>query len=316
MDTTDITLENIQQAYARIKPYIHRTPILTSGTINKMADASIYFKCENFQKIGAFKIRGATNAILSLGAAALKNGVATHSSGNHAQAIALAAKNNNIPAYIVMPETAPKVKVSAVQGYGAEVIFCAPTQAAREETLEQTVTRTGAVFIHPYDNDAVIAGQATAALELLEEQPGLDVVMCPVGGGGLISGTALVVHYLSPQTRVVAGEPSGADDAFRSWKAGKLLKNEQPASLADGLLASLSGRTLHYIQKYVDDIILVDEQEIIAAMRLVWERMKIIIEPSCAVPLAALLNEKAAYRGKSIGIILTGGNVDLRNLPF
>lgn len=316
MNTPDISLDQIKKAHERIKPFIHRTPVLTSETINAMAGAEIYFKCENLQKIGAFKIRGATNAVLLLSGEERKNGVATHSSGNHAQAIALAAKTNGIKAYIVMPETAPKVKVKAVEGYGAEIIFCASTQQAREETLQNTIDKTGATFIHPYDNDAVIAGQATAAVELLEQQPGLDLLMCPVGGGGLVSGTALAAHYLSPHTGVVAGEPQGADDAYQSLQAGKLFKKTNPQSLADGLLASISEKTFYYIQKYVGEIILVNEDEIVAAMQLVWERMKIIIEPSCAVPLAALLKEKGRMREKKIGIILTGGNVDLGKLPF
>ncbi len=310
------TLQTIREAHERIGPFIHRTPVLSSTSLDGMAGARVFFKCENFQKIGAFKIRGGMNAVLSLPAEALRNGVATHSSGNHAQAIAYAAREVGTRAYIVMPRTAPEIKKKAVAGYGAEIILCEPTLRAREDTLREVVARTGAAFVHPFDDHRVIAGQATCAVELLEDVPGLEVVMAPVGGGGLLSGTALAVHYLSPGTPVVAGEPAGADDAYRSLKAGAIQTNATTQTIADGLLTSLGDKTFPLIQQYVEDIITVTDEQIVAAMRLIWERMKIIVEPSCAVPFAALLKEKERFAGKRVGIILTGGNVDLGKLPF
>jgi threonine dehydratase len=309
-------LQTIREAHERIGPFIHRTPVLTSGSLDGMAGARVFFKCENFQKIGAFKIRGGMNAVLSLPAGELRHGVATHSSGNHAQAIAYAAREVGTPAYIVMPRNAPEIKKKAVAGYGAEIILCEPTLKAREETLREVVARTGAAFVHPFDDYRVIAGQATCAVELLEDVPGLEVVMAPVGGGGLLSGTALAVHYLSPGTPVIAGEPAGADDAYRSLKAGAIQTNATTQTIADGLLTSLGNKTFPLIQQYVADIVTVTDEEIVAAMRLIWERMKIIVEPSCAVPFAALLREKERFAGKRVGIILTGGNVDLGKLPF
>jgi threonine dehydratase len=308
------TLLQIEEAHQRIIPYIHRTPILTSKSIDQISGATLYFKCENFQKIGAFKIRGASNAIWKL--PENTEAVATHSSGNHAQAVALAAKIRGMKAYIVMPETAPKIKVKAVKGYGAEVIFCAPNQAARENTLHDIVNKTGAVFIHPYDNEDVICGQASAAKELIEDAPKLDFILAPVGGGGLLAGTALSAHYLSANTKVIAGEPKGADDAFRSIQKGEILPSVKPNTIADGLLTSLGERNFPIIQKLVSKIITVSDQEIIEAMRLIWERMKIIIEPSCAVPLAVVLQQPEIFKNTKVGIILTGGNVDLEKLPF
>ncbi|MEM9672269.1 MAG: pyridoxal-phosphate dependent enzyme [Cyclobacteriaceae bacterium] len=311
-----ITLTNIREAHQRIALLIHRTPVLTSETLNRRSGAQLFFKCENFQRAGAFKMRGAANAVLSLSEAERQRGVATHSSGNHGQALAKAAQSVGIPAYIVMPRTAPKVKQQAVAEYGAEIIFCEPTLQAREDTLAAVIEDTGATFVHPYNNDQVIAGQATAALELIEDTETLDVVMAPVGGGGLLSGTALSTHYLLPQAEVISGEPTGADDAFRSLQAGKIIPSEQPNTIADGLLTSLGDKTFPIIQEYVKEIITVSDEEIIVAMRLIWERMKIIIEPSCAVPLAALLQCPSSFSGKRVGIILTGGNVDLASLPF
>ena len=306
----------ILDAAKRIQPYIHRTPVLSSTTINQMLGGEIFFKCENFQKIGAFKIRGATNVLLQLDKEELKSGVCTHSSGNHAQAVALGAKNLGIPAYIVMPSNAPVVKQNAVRGYGAEITFCEPTLAARESTTEEIIARTGATFIHPYDNYGIITGQATCALELIEEVPNLDIVMAPVGGGGLLSGTALSVHHFLPGAITLAGEPRGADDAYRSFKEGTFHPSVKPNTIADGLLTSLGERTFPIIQEHVEDILLASEDEIKAAMRLIWERMKIIIEPSCAVPLAALIENNYDVKGKRVGIIITGGNVDLGKLPF
>jgi threonine dehydratase len=294
-----VSIDDIQQAAQRIAGRVHRTPVLTCTAIDGMVGASLFFKCENFQKVGAFKMRGATNAVLSLTAEEAGRGVATHSSGNHAQALALAARQRGIPAYIVMPSSAPAVKRAAVEGYGAEIITCQPTLQSREETLGQVVERTGAVFIHPYDNDRIIAGQGTAALELLEETSALDVVMAPVGGGGLLSGTALAVKALAPDARVIAAEPAGADDAARSLAAGRIIPSVDPDTVADGLLTSLGERNFPIIRKHVAEIWTVEDPRIIAAMKLVWERMKIIIEPSSAVCLAADLVRRQRGPGQA-----------------
>ena len=306
-----ITKASIEAAAIRIAPYIHNTPIMTCKSINALYGLDLYFKCENFQKIGAFKIRGGMNASLQLTKEQLEKGVATHSSGNHAQALAFAAKMLGIKAYIVMPESSPQVKVNAVRGYGAEVTICASNQAARESTLQSIVDQTGATFIHPYDNDEVITGQATCVKEIIEAMPEVDIVVTPVGGGGLLSGTCLGAHYFKPGLKVYAGEPEGAADAVLSIQSGKVEKAPFVNTIADGLLTTLSERTLEIIQAHVADIFLVSEDEIKAALRLVYERMKIIIEPSCAVPLAAVLKNPELFRGKKVGIILTGGNVDL-----
>jgi threonine dehydratase len=306
-----ITKASIEAAAIRIAPYIHNTPIMTCKSINALYGLDLYFKCENFQKIGAFKIRGGMNASLQLTKEQLEKGVATHSSGNHAQALAFAAKMLGIKAYIVMPESSPQVKVNAVRGYGAEVTICASNQAARESTLQSIVDKTGATFIHPYDNDEVITGQATCVKEIIEAMPDVDIVVTPVGGGGLLSGTCLGAHYFKPGLKVYAGEPEGAADAVLSIQSGKVEKAPFVNTIADGLLTTLSERTLEIIQAHVADILLVSEDEIKAALRLVYERMKIIIEPSCAVPLAAVLKNPDLFKGKKVGIILTGGNVDL-----
>jgi threonine dehydratase len=306
-----ITKASIEAAAIRIAPYIHNTPIMTCKSINALYGLDLYFKCENFQKIGAFKIRGGMNASLQLTKEQLEKGVATHSSGNHAQALAFAAKMLGIKAYIVMPESSPQVKVNAVRGYGAEVTICTSNQAARESTLQSIVDQTGATFIHPYDNDEVITGQATCVKEIIEAMPDVDIVVTPVGGGGLLSGTCLGAHYFKPGLKVYAGEPEGAADAVLSIQSGKVEKAPFVNTIADGLLTTLSERTLEIIQAHVADILLVSEDEIKAALRLVYERMKIIIEPSCAVPLAAVLKNAHLFKGKKVGIILTGGNVDL-----
>jgi threonine dehydratase len=306
-----ITKASIEAAAIRIAPYIHNTPIMTCKSINALYGLDLYFKCENFQKIGAFKIRGGMNASLQLTKAQLEKGVATHSSGNHAQALAFASKMLGIKAYIVMPESSPQVKVNAVRGYGAEVTICASNQPARESTLQDIVDKTGATFIHPYDNDEVITGQATCVKEIIEAIPDIDIVVTPVGGGGLLSGTCLGAHYFKPGLKVYAGEPEGAADAVLSIQSGKVEKAPFVNTIADGLLTTLSERTLEIIQAHVADILLVSEDEIKAALRLVYERMKIIIEPSCAVPLAAVLKNPDLFKGKKVGIILTGGNVDL-----
>lgn len=310
------TKEDIINAHERIKPFIHNTPVFNCNTINELTGAKVYFKCENFQKVGAFKFRGATNAILSIPQNLLKKGVATHSSGNHAAALSLAAKINNVPAYIVMPENAPEIKKKAVAGYGAKITFCESTQEARESTLSAIVKETGASFIAPYDSYKIIEGQATAAKELIEDCGHFDVIMAPVGGGGLLSGTLLAANYFSEGTSVIGGEPKNADDAYRSWIDGVIYPSISPDTIADGLRTSLCSRTFYVINKYVSELITVEESEIINAMKLVWERMKIIIEPSSAVPLAALITKKEKFADKKIGIIISGGNVDLNNLPW
>jgi threonine dehydratase len=306
-----ISIDDIRAAHERIRPYIHRTPVLTCRTLDRLSGAELFFKCENFQKIGAFKIRGGTNAVLCLTPEELKRGITTHSSGNHAQAIACAARQAGTKAYIVMPENSPKVKIDAVAGYGAEITLCTPTLEARESTVQEIIERTGAAFVHPFNNELVIAGQATCAKELIEDIAGLDVLFAPVGGGGLLSGTLLSAHYLSPATEVYAGEPEGAADAVLSVQSGKIESAPYVKTIADGLLTTLGDLTLPIIRRHVKEVLLANDAEIIEALRLVYERMKIVIEPSCAVPLAALLKHKERFAGKRVGIILSGGNVDL-----
>jgi threonine dehydratase len=310
------TYSDIQEAHTRIAGYIHRTPVLTSSGIDEMTGVKVYFKCENFQKVGAFKYRGATNAVLSLTEREATKGVATHSSGNHAAALALAAKKRGIKCYVVMPHTAPKPKIEAVMHYGAAITFCEPTLQSREETLKTIIAQTGAVMIHPYDNFRVICGQGTAAKELLEDEPALEALFVPVGGGGLLSGSALAAKSINPLITIIGCEPINADDACRSFKSGNIMPSVNPKTIADGLLTSLSELTFTIIRKHVDDILTVSEESIILAMRLVWQRMKIIIEPSSAVAVATLIDNRERYAGKHIGIILSGGNVDLANLPF
>lgn len=307
---------DICTAHEKIKPFIHETPVLSSKSINHIVGAEVFFKCENFQKVGAFKFRGASHAVLNLSEQQAKKGVTTHSSGNHAAALALAARNRKIPSYIVMPENAPEVKKKAVAGYGAEIIYCKPTLQAREKTLEKVQQKTGAHFIHPYDNFNVICGQGTAAIELLNEISNLEIVMAPVGGGGLLSGTSISVKALNNKIEVIAGEPEMADDAYKSFKSGILVPGINPKTIADGLLTSLSDLTFEIILNNVDDILLASEKSIIEAMKLIWERMKIIVEPSSAVPLAAILENLNKFRKKKIGIIISGGNVELGKLPF
>ena len=303
------------QARERIHSYIHKTPVLTSKSINEIVGADLHFKCENFQKMGAFKMRGAANALLQLSEAEKQRGVTTHSSGNFAQAVALSAKLTGTKATIVMPSNAPAVKKKAVLGYGAKVIDCEPTLEAREQTAQRVVNETGATLLHPYNCYNVIAGNSTATQELLEQTDHLDAIIAPIGGGGLISGTALAAHYFS-NAITYGSEPKGADDAYRSFKSGKLIPMINPNTIADGLRTSLGDKGFPIIQKYVTDIFTVEEHEIIDALQLIWERMKIIIEPSCAVPLAAIIKNKEIFKNKSVGIIITGGNVDLKKLPF
>ncbi len=302
---------DVLYAHERIKPFIKRTPVMTSESLNRITHADLYFKCENLQKVGAFKFRGACNAIFSLSDEDARRGVATHSSGNHAAALALAAKLRGISATIVMPKNAPSVKVDAVKGYGGTIVFCEPTLEARETTLNKIVQETGATFIPPYNFCPVIAGQGTAALELLDDAPPLDLLIAPIGGGGLISGTAIATLGKSPTTKVIGAEPTNADDAFRSFNAHRLIPQTAPNTIADGLLTSLGNITFSIIQRFVAHIFTAKEESIIRAMKLVWERMKLIIEPSAAVPLAIVLEHADFFSGKRIGIIFSGGNVDL-----
>jgi threonine dehydratase len=308
--------EDIRKAHDRIKAYIHRTPVVTCQALNRMCQTEIYFKCENLQKVGAFKIRGAANAVMSLSDGQAQHGVATHSSGNHAAALAQAARWRGIKSFVVMPEDTNRIKIEAVRGYGAEITFCQPTAQAREEVLQEVVKATGAVFIPSYNHAHIIAGQGTAALELLEEIPQLDAVMAPVGGGGLLSGTAIAAAHLLPGAGIYGAEPENADDARRSFHAGKLIPVKNPNTIADGLRTSLGHLTFAIICRYVTDIISVSEANIVFAMRHIWERMKLIVEPSAAVPVAALLSRRTEVAGKRIGIILSGGNVDVKSLPF
>jgi threonine dehydratase len=319
------TAEDIRSAAVRIAPYAHKTPLLTSHTLDELTGVHVLLKCENLQKVGAFKARGACNAVFSLSDEEAAKGVVTHSSGNHAQALAFAARTRGIPASIVMPRTAPKVKVDAVRGYGAQITFCEPNLEARTAAAEEIIARTGATMVHPYNDARVIAGQATCALEIIQAgqasgsvpsggQP--DVIMCPVGGGGLTSGTALSARYFGSGIQVVAAEPAGADDAWRSFKSRSFVPQTGPHTIADGLLTSLGSLGFGIILETVSDIVTVSEESIIAAMRLLWERCKLVVEPSGAVPLAALLEGKGAPKGATVAIILSGGNVDLEKLPW
>lgn len=311
-----LSLTDIREAHARIRGSIHRTPVLASETLNGLAGASLFFKCENFQKIGAFKARGAANAVFLLSEDESKQGVATHSSGNHAAAVARAAKLRGIPAYIVMPHNVPKAKQESVRRYGARIELCEPTLAAREAGVAKVIAETGTHLVHPFNDERVMAGQGTATLELLEDQPSLDLVLCPIGGGGLISGTAVAAKGLKPGIRVVGVEPSGADDAFRSFHGGVRVPMLNPKTIADGLRGALGDRTFPILREYVDDVVTVSEGSIVQAMRTIWEVLKIVIEPSAAVPYAAILERKAEVAGRRVGIILTGGNLDLDSLPW
>ena len=314
--TKQLDLAAIRAAHERIRIYIHRTPVLTSERFDEASRASLFFKCENFQKIGAFKARGATNAVFSLDESAARRGVATHSSGNHGAAVARAAKLRSIPAHIVMPSNSAKVKIHAVESYGAQIVFCEPTEEAREKTCLEVIKKTGATLIHSFENEYVIAGQGTAALELLEDIRDLDVVMCPVGGGGLLCGTAIAAKSMQPKIKVIAVEPANADDAAQSCRAGRRLVTEKKFTIADGLRTNIGEPNFAIIQRYVDDIVTVSEEAIVSAMRTIWETMKIVIEPSAAVPYAAVLERAMDVNGKRVGIILTGGNVDLDALPW
>jgi len=314
--TMPLDLAAIRTAHDRIRPHIHRTPVLTSARLDAASGASLFFKCENFQKVGAFKARGATNAVFALDEETARRGVATHSSGNHAAALSRAAKLRGIAAHIVMPSNSPKVKVRAVEGYGGQIVFCGPNQRAREETCARVIAETGATLIHPFENEDVMAGQGTIALELLEDVPNLDFILCPVGGGGVLSGIALAAKELRPGIKVIATEPAGADDAAQSFHQHRLVYQEKKETIADGLRTNLGAPNFALVQRYVDDIVTVSEQGIIAAMRALWETMKIVVEPSGAVPYGAVIEEKIDCRSKRVALILTGGNVDLDALPW
>jgi threonine dehydratase len=311
-----LNLDAIRAAHGRSRPYIHRTPVLTSERLDEASGASLVFKCENFQKVGAFKARGATNAVFALDDETARRGVATHSSGNHGAAVARAAKLRGVPAYIVMPSNSAKVKIRAVQGYGAQIVFCEPTEESREIKCAEVINKTGATLIHSFENEHVIAGQGTAAMELLEDIADLDVIMCPVGGGGLLSGTAIAAKSMRPQIKVIAVEPENADDAAQSFRAGRRVVTEKKFTVADGLRTNIGEPNFVIIQRCVDDIVTVSEQAIVSAMRAIWETMKIVIEPSAAVPYAAIAERIIDVERKRVGIILTGGNVDLDALPW
>ena len=310
------TLADMLVAHERIKPYIHRTPVLTSQYLNDLTGAELFFKCENLQKAGAFKARGASNAVFGLTEEQAAKGVATHSSGNHGTCLSYAAGRRGIPCTVVMPHTAPQAKKDAVRGYGGRVVECEPSTTSREAVFAEVVAQTGAEFVHPYNDPRVIAGQGTCSRELLEQVPGLDAVIAPIGGGGMISGTCLTLSNLAPHVKIYAAEPEQADDAYRSFKAGHIIADDAPVTVADGLKVPLKDLTWHFVKNHVTDILTASEQEIIDAMLLTWKRMKIVIEPSCAVPLATILKNKDVFAGKRVGVIITGGNVDLDVLPW
>ena len=310
------TFNDVETAQERIKPYIHKTPVLSSIYLNKISGAELYFKCENFQKAGAFKARGASNAVFGLSNEVALKGVVTHSSGNHGLSLAYAAGRKGIPVTVVMPHTAPEPKKDAVRDYGGTIVECEPSSTSREETSARVVAESGADFVHPYNDPRVISGQATCSLELLEQTGGLDAVIAPIGGGGMISGSCLAMSNVAPEIKIFAAEPKNADDAYRSFKAGYIIADDAPVTVADGLKVPLKDLTWHFVSKHVEDILIATEQEIIDAMKLIWQRMKIVIEPSSAVPLATILKNKNIFSGKRVGMIITGGNVDLDKLPW
>ena len=310
------TLEDMRTVRARIIPHIHVTPVLTSRMLDEVSGAELFFKCENFQKAGAFKARGASNAVFSLSDEQAARGVATHSSGNHGTCLSYAAKQRGIPCTVVMPHTAPQAKKDAVMGYGGRVVECEPSTSSREAVFAEVVAETGAEFVHPYNDHRVIAGQATCSAELIEQVDGLDAVVAPIGGGGMVSGTCLTLSGLAPQIKIYAAEPEQADDAYRSFKAGHIIADDAPNTVADGLKVPLKELTWHFVQKHVTDILTVSEEEIVEAMKLIWKRLKIVMEPSSAVPLATILKNPKIFAGKRVGVIVTGGNVDLDKLPW
>ncbi|MEH6457286.1 MAG: beta-hydroxyaspartate dehydratase BhcB [Cocleimonas sp.] len=310
------TIDDVLKAHERIKPYIHKTPILTSEFMNKLTGAELFFKCENFQKAGAFKVRGASNAVFGLSDEMAGKGVATHSSGNHALSLSYAAGRRGIKATVVMPRSAPQAKKDAVNGYGGTIVECEPSTTSREETFAKVVAESGADFVHPYNDPRVIAGQATCSLELHEQVENLDAVIAPIGGGGMISGTCLTLSNIAPDIEIYAAEPVNADDAARSFKAGHIIADDAPDTIADGLKVPLKDLTWHFVSNHVTDILTATEKEIIDAMKLTWQRMKIVIEPSCAVPLATIIKNPEIFKGKRVGVIITGGNVDMDKLPW
>ncbi|RDC70959.1 pyridoxal-phosphate dependent enzyme [Rhodovulum sp. 12E13] len=310
------TFDDVVAAHERIRPYIHNTPVLTSTTFDEMSGASLFFKCENFQKAGAFKVRGACNAVFGLSDDQAAKGVATHSSGNHALSLSYAAGRRGIPCHVVMPKTAPEAKKAAVRGYGGQITECEASTSSREAVFAEVQAATGADFVHPYNDPRVIAGQGTCSRELMEQVEGLDAVIAPIGGGGMVSGTCLTLSEIAPHVEIYAAEPEQADDACRSFKAGHIIADDAPQTVADGLKVPLKERTWHFVSTYVTDILTASEQEIVDAMKLTWARMKIVMEPSCAVPLAVILKNPDVFRGKRVGVIVTGGNVDLDKLPW
>jgi threonine dehydratase len=310
------SFEDVKVAHERIRPHIHRTPVLTSIFINAMTGAELFFKCENFQKAAAFKVRGASNAVFGLDEETARKGVATHSSGNHALSLSYAAGRRGIPCHVVMPRTAPQAKKDAVRGYGGQITECEPSTSSREATFAKVQEETGADFVHPYNDPRVIAGQATCSLELTQQVERLDAVIAPIGGGGMISGTCLTLSNVAPHIAIYAAEPEQADDAYRSFKAGHIIADDAPVTVADGLKVPLKELTWHFVSRHVTDILRASEEEIVDAMRLIWGRMKIVIEPSSAVPLACILKNPGTFRGRRVGVIVTGGNVDLDKLPW
>ncbi|PZQ88668.1 MAG: serine dehydratase [Leifsonia xyli] len=309
------SLDDVLAAHERIRPHIHRTPVLTSRFLNELSGAELFFKCENLQKAGAFKARGATNAVFSLDDETARRGVATHSSGNHGTCLSFAASRRGIPCTVVMPRTAPQAKKDAVRGYGGVVVECEPSVTSREQVFGEVVAKSGAEFVHPYNDPRVIAGQGTCARELIEDV-GLDAVIAPIGGGGMVSGTCLALSHLAPETKIYAAEPEQADDAYRSFKAGHIIADDAPNTIADGLKVPLKDLTWHFVSNHVTDILTASETEIVDAMKLIWKRMKIVMEPSSAVPLATILKNRDVFAGKRVGVIITGGNVDLDKLPW
>ncbi|MEO9823707.1 MAG: beta-hydroxyaspartate dehydratase BhcB [Paracoccaceae bacterium] len=310
------TFEDMLAAHERIKPYVHRTPILTSSYLNELIGAEIFFKCENFQKAGAFKVRGASNAVFGLSDEDARNGVCTHSSGNHALSLSYAAGRRGIPCNVVMPRTAPQAKKDAVKGYGGIITECEPSTTSREAVFADVQAETGGNFVHPYNDPRVIAGQGTCSRELMEQTDGVDIVVAPIGGGGMISGTCLTLSNIAPETKIIAAEPEQADDAYRSFKAGHIIADDAPNTIADGLKVPLKDLTWHFVSNHVTDILTASEDEIVDAMKLTWQRMKIVIEASCSVPLAVMLKNKDQFAGKRVGVIITGGNVDMDTLPW
>ncbi len=310
------TYDDMLAAHDRIRPYIHRTPVLTSSYFNELTGAELFFKCENFQKAGAFKVRGASNAVFGLSDEEAAKGVCTHSSGNHALSLSYAAGRRGTPCNVVMPRTAPEAKKAAVRGYGGTITECEPSTTSREAVFAEVQAETGGDFVHPYNDPRVIAGQGTCSREFMEQTGGVDMMVAPIGGGGMISGTCLTLSHIAPEVQIIASEPEQADDAYRSFKAGHIIADDAPQTIADGLKVPLKELTWHFVSNYVTDILTASEQEIIDAMKLTWQRMKIVMEPSCAVPLATILKNKDMFAGKRVGVIVTGGNVDLDKLPW